>query len=605
MARTKKKKEVLIKKPKAKKKNSISITTLLLLSSLFAILLIGSIAGLYAGYVVYKNKLIDTWAILFLQLESQSRNVIERLNNLYSPIKSNKYRPIPDIVLKIENDKFIKISGDFPDTISVNDFERLSTKDKWNFILFSGVEYASIRVPYTEVNRLMNYQVGEGNYLLMWKIDISEWLFSKNAHGSMIYIITKQGNLFFSNNKSIYQSNFIKRPLVQKFVSVPMNQGQFEISSEGGNFYGFFYEISTTNGVIFVETPKNVVLSSVKNILLNFFIVLLLLLGSVGVILQIPLSTLLAPMKELVRLATEIGEGNFNVEARREGFGELNLLSESFTEMAKNLRARDEKINLLLVEQEQKLRLVNELSIAHNIQNKFLFRGKLPFDSGVEIAAQYIPAEEVAGDWYGCFYNEFSGETVFAIADVSGHGAGSAMFTSIIAAAFEEARLEVENKKKSFNAQKFLGNLNTLIVRLGHEEIHVTLLLAIYSKNDNAISFFNAGHTFPLVISDNKTSPEFLMLRSDPLGLSNDFSPAVKSMHFSSGMGVLLFTDGLIEGSPDNRLYKDKRLITMVRSVQSESAFKIIDVVYEDWIEFLNGKTAKDDLCLLALKKVA
>ena len=93
---------------------------MMLMTALVAILLAGAIAGVYALNIVYKNKLMDTWAILFLELESQGNRILQKIEQ-YPLIGGNsvKNARVPDVVLQITGpNRLKKIQGGFPDEVS-------------------------------------------------------------------------------------------------------------------------------------------------------------------------------------------------------------------------------------------------------------------------------------------------------------------------------------------------------------------------------------------------------------------------------------------------------------------------------------------------------
>ena len=92
---------------------------------------------------------------------------------------------------------------------------------------------------------------------------------------------------------------------------------------------------------------------------------------------------------------------------------------------------RDLKIKKFNEEEIHTIRMKNQLAITSSIQQNFLPKD-IPLENktGITIAARYFPAEEAAGDWYHYYYDERCEEVVIALADVSGHGAGAAMFVS-------------------------------------------------------------------------------------------------------------------------------------------------------------------------------
>ncbi len=604
-----------IKQPRIPFRQRITLSGMLLWTVLGAILMGGGLAGYYALEVLYENKLHDTWAILFLQLEQQGSWLTHRMEQFYfqktDPSESpDLEKHIADEVLWIDPAGGLKtVSGDMPSTMQFSNFG-LKSADlpaRYTLVQYTGVSYLARKAKRIEIP---TENLSAGDYLLLYRIDIPSW-FAPTAAGetkNTFYLVTKEGKLLFSNRDNVTGVNYSGRPLVQKFISNPLRQGQVEFQSEDGPAYGFFYEAPQTNIMMFIETNKEVALAVVKEIAVRFSIVLFIILALTGLLLQFPITSLvIAPMRELIRVADEVGDGNFDVMPRREGLGELNVLSGSFKEMAKNLIARDARIQTLLLETKDKARLADELAIAHSIQNNFLLNPPLPADSGIEVAAQYTPAAEVAGDWYGYFYEPATHQSVFAIADVSGHGAGSAMFTAIIAAAFEETRETASQSGTLFPLDAFAVKLNRLILRLGHGKMHATLLVASYQKGKPEIHILNAGHPAPVKVrsQDSGVLNEPVIGQSDLLGIHADFQPTIVSVAFPLGTSLFMFTDGLIEGSPDHKLYSERRLNKAAKVSKNQSVNHMVVRIYEDWKDHLKGQPALDDVCLLAVRAAA
>ncbi len=616
------KKEKKARKPSGPWRQRITLSGMLLWTVVGTILVVSGFIGYYAISVIMESKQRDTWAILFLELEQQGAWITKRIEKFSTqhgdPSQTTPGHMTVDGIITLPqagpgaaHEKLKVVRGPFQGGVSLSDFH-LKTPElpaRWTVLQLAGHDYLAVTAPDSWINTHAGDRVAPGNYLVLWRIDINSWLNARADEAkNSIYLITKEGRVLYTNRPEINETNFVKRPLVQKFIANPLRHGQLEFDGEEGASYGFFHEVPDTNLMLFVETSKKVALEEVNQIAIRYTIFLLAILAVVGLLLQFPLSTLVAaPMRELVRVADEVGDGNFDVYPRRQGLGELAVLTSSFTEMAKNLVVRDKKIQSLLVEQEEKFRLADELAIAHSIQNNFLIHTPLPKDSGVEVAAQYTPATEVAGDWYGYYYEPQSGQSVFAVADVSGHGAGSAMFTAIIAATFEELRTVCTEAGALFPMEEFAMRLNRLIKKLGHGEMHATLLLAAYQKGSHEIQVLNAGHPFPMLLQskENGGENEPLMLRSDPLGLDDGFHPAMAQVAFPRGTALFMFTDGLTEGHPAHKLYSERRLAKAATISASTNINQMVIRVYEDWKKHLQGQPPVDDVCLMALRAVA
>jgi len=600
-------------------KARITLSGFLLWTVLGTILAVTGSLGTYALYTLYQSKLTDTWAILFLELERSGSLLLQRLEKFATSAPTSDQaaagtsRQVADIILKVDEAGLARVRGDIPDRLTLKDFNlaKAELRARWNVLQFAGRDYLGTFIDARYLGLRLGEAMPAGQYLLLRRLDVSGLFDTGNDDEpgvdgrSVFYLITSEGRVVYTNRADINSTNHAERPLVQKFVANPLKHGQLEFQGPDGPAYGFFYEVPDTNVMMFVETSKRVALSEVEALAIQFGMVLLATMAIVGIALQFPLSSLVvAPMRELVRVADEVGDGNFEVYPSRNGLGELAILSESFTEMAKNLITRDRKIQGLLVEQQEKVRLEDELAIAHSIQNNFLIQNPLPAQSGVEVAAQYTPATEVAGDWYGYSFDPETGQSVFAIADVSGHGAGSAMFTAIVAATFEEM---TGTKGRIFPATEFALRLNRLILKLGHGQMHATLILATYLRGSSQVEVLNAGHPFPILIHPEETQKksESVMARSDLLGMRPDFKPAVEKVPFPKGTSLFMYTDGLIEGSPDHRIYSERRLGKAAKITATEPVSHLVIKVYDDWREHMKGQQPLDDVCLMAVRAAA
>ena len=151
--------------------------------------------------------------------------------------------------------------------------------------------------------------------LLLWRINIGTWFVSANKalDQTNVYVVTKEGRLLYSNNPDITTVSYVNRPLVQKFIEIPFRQGQLEFSDHETKdaSYGFFYGIPDTNMVIFAETSRSNALGQVRTIMIRFIFVVLIVLIVSLVLLQLPLSSVTAPMHDLLKLVTEVSRGNF------------------------------------------------------------------------------------------------------------------------------------------------------------------------------------------------------------------------------------------------------------------------------------------------------
>jgi serine phosphatase RsbU (regulator of sigma subunit) len=93
-------------------------------------------------------------------------------------------------------------------------------------------------------------------------------------------------------------------------------------------------------------------------------------------------------------------------------------------------------------------------------------------------------------------------------------------------------------------------------------------------------------------------------MRSDIVGLRSDFTPKRERYLFETGTSLLVYTDGLIEGRPDHKLYSERRLSKVCVLPGHQTINQLVLKVLEDWQKFLDGQPALDDLCLMAVRRV-
>ena len=162
----------------------------------------------------------------------------------------------------------------------------------------------------------------------------------------------------------------------------------------------------------------------------NFNRILLSMLVGVGVLLlvieMVALSnglalarTITTSVDELFRGTERVKSGNFEQRITVRSDDQLGQLSASFNDMTG-------RIQHLLLEQDEKRRLEQELQIARDIQMSLLPHGALKAP-GMSVAALCVPAREVGGDYYD-FLPLANGRIGLLIADVSGKGTSAALY---------------------------------------------------------------------------------------------------------------------------------------------------------------------------------
>ena len=187
---------------------------------------------------------------------------------------------------------------------------------------------------------------------------------------------------------------------------------------------------------------------------------------------------------------------------------------------------------------ENQVRLQNDLDTAREIQLQLLPRGAREVP-GLDVAAAYLPARELGGDFYD-FLPYGDGRLALALGDVSGKGTAAALYGSLAIGMLRE--LSVENKLAPAD---MLTTLNRRLHSARLEARFIALTFSIYDASDRTLTIANAGGTHPLLLRDGELTE--IPVDGIPLGLfpEADYSISVVSLHPHDV--VIFASDGILE----------------------------------------------------------
>ena len=249
--------------------------------------------------------------------------------------------------------------------------------------------------------------------------------------------------------------------------------------------------------------------------------------------------------------------------------------------------------------QRQLEQVQHDLSVARTIQRSLLPKSR-PNIAGFQIAGWNQPADETGGDFFD--WRQFpSGRVVVTLADVTGHGIGSALLASVCRA----------YSRASFNSHDSLTTTMRHINLSFGEDLtegrFATFVAAECQAGEDKVELLSAGHG-PLFVFTAKTGA-FQEYRAQglPLGVERDLiSDAPIVLHLQSGDLVLLITDGFFEwANAADEQFGFERLGDAVRKFGALPPEEIIAELYHAVLAFANGTKQKDDLTAVIIKRVA
>ncbi|MBI3873147.1 MAG: SpoIIE family protein phosphatase [candidate division Zixibacteria bacterium] len=243
----------------------------------------------------------------------------------------------------------------------------------------------------------------------------------------------------------------------------------------------------------------------------------------------------------------------------------------------------------------EKQKLEDELHVARQIQMRLLPR-QLPSGPYFNVAAFSKPSSQVGGDYYD-FFELPGGRLGLVIADVSGKGLGAALLVSQL-----QAILRSEVRARRSSVAECVANANVLIAESTSPEQFATLVFAEFDPSTHRLTYANAGHNYPIVVSENGTHT-VLDCGGLVLGVMPQAEYAVGEVSLSHGDAVLFYTDGLSDlQNLDGEDFGEGRILALLRENRHLPAEALKDEMVRHADHFASGELGFDDLTLMVLK---
>ena len=321
--------------------------------------------------------------------------------------------------------------------------------------------------------------------------------------------------------------------------------------------------------------------------------------------------TVTGTVSNLYRATTHVNRGDFSHRIPITSNDQLAALAGSFNLMT-------ESIEKLVLEQKEKQRLENEITIAQEVQAQ-LFPRRISQLASLEVHGFCRPARSVSGDYYD-FLSLGSDRMVLAVGDVSGKGISAALLMATIHSAVRAYSIEgipVFRQAEAVGAGPVLASKydpiipgaeaspSTLLSLLNHQLYHstpmekyATLFLATYDGDARRLTFSNAGHLPPLLLSASG-SIRRLEHGGTVVGLFDQISYDEGSVQMRAGDIFLAYSDGVTEPENEFGEFGEPRLIELVQENRDrplEQITEIVTAAVDDWI---GGAEQPDDVTLV------
>jgi phosphoserine phosphatase RsbU/P len=221
----------------------------------------------------------------------------------------------------------------------------------------------------------------------------------------------------------------------------------------------------------------------------------------------------------------------------------------------------------------------------------------------VAVHAVMQPAREVGGDLYDCFY---AGERTFCflVGDVSGKGASAAMF---MARARSLVRIAVnmwrEWRIDDIDPGALIEAVNRELCQNNDDRMFVTLFLGLIDTRTGLVSFVNAGHPPPHLLSAAGETKQIDAKPAMPLGVRRQALFPTRTLAILPGDALFVCSDGVFEALNDKGdLFSIERLSRLLRETNTAEPLEMVRVIKDAVDAFTGNAPRADDVTALALR---
>ena len=312
-----------------------------------------------------------------------------------------------------------------------------------------------------------------------------------------------------------------------------------------------------------------------------------LIFGGLAIFITIlVLQNLKQPIKEILRVLTQIRKGNLTERAGIYSNDEIGFTGDVVNAMTEELLEKE--------------KMSHSLDLAKEVQQSLLPQEDF-YSDRIDITGTSIYCDQTGGDYYDIFDSDKTDSNFIStvISDVSGHGISSAL---LMASARSSLRLR---KSQPGSPGDIVTDVNCQICEdfSSSGQFISMFFLAIYLEEDR-IEWVRAGHD-PALLYDPATD-HFTELKGKGMVLGVDESYPYQTEHFKgirSGQIIVLFTDGIWEThNAGGETFGKERLKDVIRKTAEQDTETIVSSILEAVKIFREALEPEDDMTLVVIK---
>ncbi|NCB37286.1 MAG: HAMP domain-containing protein [Erysipelotrichia bacterium] len=239
---------------------------------------------------------------------------------------------------------------------------------------------------------------------------------------------------------------------------------------------------------------------------------------------------------------------------------------------------------------------LEELSLASIVQTRLMPARTI--DSGnFSIFGHSIPMAELGGDYFDYFTTEADHFSVL-LGDVAGHGVGASLIMAMAKAGI------ICSADQQAHPALVLSGLHKMIctTRSKSQRKIMTFQYLHINKNTGTLIYANAGGCSPMLVCPSSGEVKEITLNAPVLGGFKNSKFGEIEINMQAGEALVLYTDGIVEAQNHlGEAFGYERIKSALLKNYDLDAKKYYENLYKEYLNWLDGQPAQDDLTLIVM----
>lgn len=246
------------------------------------------------------------------------------------------------------------------------------------------------------------------------------------------------------------------------------------------------------------------------------------------------------------------------------------------------------------------VRLERELRFAQRVQAALLPQGVPARIRGLDVAARFLAAHEVGGDFHD-FLDPLANQLVVAVGDVSGKGVPAALYSAFASELVRSRTFRKRYQPGRVTPGLVLQSVNMILNERQLEEYYCTLCYALFNVKRRTVTIANSGLPYPLRWTGGEVLP--IEQAGVPLGAFPGIEYEETELSYRRGDIFVFCSDGVFEAMNDaSEEFTAARLASVLSAHAGRPAIEIADEIFAAVAAFRGDTPQSDDMTAVVVK---